>query len=226
MGLFSFIQSAGEAIGLLESEEEKKAKADAVALEHARSDAQSEASRNEAFAESLKASVARLGLAVTIDAIAFHEGVVTVRGKAETQADREKAILTLGNVQGVSSVHEAFEVLTPEPESTLHTVERGDLLSKIAEQHYGSVKLFNLIFEGNKPMLTHPDKIYPGQVLRVPVAGSFIRYTVEGGDTLGKIAKHFYMDASRWTEIQAANELTSDAIDVGQVLNIPVPSAG
>jgi nucleoid-associated protein YgaU len=24
------------------------------------------------------------------------------------------------------------------------------------------------IFEANKPMLTHPDKIYPGQVLRIP----------------------------------------------------------
>ena len=92
MGLFSFIQSAGEAIGLLESEEEKKAKAEAAALEQARSDAQTLAAKNEAFAQSLKASVERLGLAVTIEAIAFHEGVVTVRGQAQTQTDREKAI--------------------------------------------------------------------------------------------------------------------------------------
>ncbi len=55
-----------------------------------------------------------------------------------------------------------------EPESVFHTVETGDTLSKIAKQHYGNANKYNEIFEANKPMLKHPDKIYPGQVLRIP----------------------------------------------------------
>ena len=51
-----------------------------------------------------------------------------------------------------------------------YTVKKGDNLSKIAEASYGKGKAakFKLIFEANKPMLKHPDKIYPGQVLRIP----------------------------------------------------------
>lgn len=230
MGLFSFIQSAGEAIGLVESEESKQAKAAAAAAAaNAQNEAAAQAAReaqaaqDRDFAQALKAAVGRQGLDVQIDAIAFHEGVVTMRGTARTNADREKAILTVGNVNGVSSVHEALEVTDPEPESTLHTVEKGDLLSKIAGAHYGDVMLYNLIFEANRPMLSHPDKIYPGQVLRVPAGGSYIEYAVESGDTLGKIAKHFYQDASKWTDIQGANGMSGDGIDVGQVLKVPVP---
>ena len=56
----------------------------------------------------------------------------------------------------------------PAPTSKFHTVEKGDTLSKIAEEEYGNANLYNAIFEANKPMLTHPDKIFPGQVLRIP----------------------------------------------------------
>ncbi|MFK7929572.1 MAG: peptidoglycan-binding protein LysM [Myxococcota bacterium] len=226
MGLFSFIQSAGEAIGLVESEESKQAKiAEAAAQSEAAAQAarEAQAAADREFAEALKGAVARQGLNVQIEAIAFHAGVVTMRGTAQTNADREKAVLTVGNVNGVSQVHEALAVTDPEPESTLHTVEKGDLLSKIAGAHYGDVMLYNLIFEANRPMLSHPDKIYPGQVLRVPAAGSYIMYTVESGDTLGKVAKHYYQDASKWTEIQAANGMDGDGLDVGQALRLPVP---
>ena len=49
-----------------------------------------------------------------------------------------------------------------------HTVESGDTLGKIAKIFYGNAMKYPVIFEANKPMLTHPDKIYPGQVLRIP----------------------------------------------------------
>ena len=45
---------------------------------------------------------------------------------------------------------------------------KGDTLSKIAKEHYGNANLYNKIFEANRPMLSHPDKIYPGQKLRIP----------------------------------------------------------
>ena len=44
----------------------------------------------------------------------------------------------------------------------------GDTLSKIAKQYYGDANAYPRIFEANKPMLSHPDRIYPGQTLRIP----------------------------------------------------------
>ncbi len=54
------------------------------------------------------------------------------------------------------------------PKATFYTVQSGDSLSKIAKAHYGDAMKYPAIFEANKPMLEHPDKIYPGQVLRIP----------------------------------------------------------
>ena len=57
---------------------------------------------------------------------------------------------------------------TAEAESRLYTVKSGDTLGKIAKEHYGKAGDYMKIFEANKPMLSDPDKIYPGQVLRIP----------------------------------------------------------
>ena len=61
-----------------------------------------------------------------------------------------------------------MEVEIQEPEAVFHTVVSGDTLSKIAKKVYGNAMKYPVIFEANKPMLSHPDKIYPGQVLRIP----------------------------------------------------------
>ena len=49
-----------------------------------------------------------------------------------------------------------------------HTVKAGDTLSGIAKEHLGSAGAYMKIFELNKDQLTDPDKITPGQVLRLP----------------------------------------------------------
>ena len=72
---------------------------------------------------------------------------------------------------GVGAVNDMLTVRAPEPESQWHTVVSGDNLSKIAKKFYGDPNKYPVIFEANKPMLKHPDKIYPGQVLRIPPAG-------------------------------------------------------
>lgn len=92
---------------------------------------------------------------------------VTINGSAPTQADREKAILAAGNVQHVAQVQDNISVDTPEPESRMYTVKSGDTLSKIAQDVYGNGDYMK-IFEANKPLLSDPNKIYPGQVLRIP----------------------------------------------------------
>ena len=50
----------------------------------------------------------------------------------------------------------------------LHTVKNGETLSDIAQQYLGKASLYPKIFEANRPMLSDPDKIYPGQTLRIP----------------------------------------------------------
>ena len=59
-------------------------------------------------------------------------------------------------------------VASSAPESKMHVVVSGDTLSKISKQFYGTPNKYTEIFEANKPMLSDPDKIYPGQVLRIP----------------------------------------------------------
>ena len=55
-----------------------------------------------------------------------------------------------------------------EVEVRFHRVEKGDTLSAVAKRVYGDANKYGKIFEANKPMLSDPDKIYPGQVLRIP----------------------------------------------------------
>lgn len=89
---------------------------------------------------------------------------VKLKGTAPDQETKEKIILAAGNVKGVAEVDDRMD----SNETTFYTVKKGDTLSKIARKYYGSARLYPEIFEANRPMLTHPDKIYPGQVLRIP----------------------------------------------------------
>jgi nucleoid-associated protein YgaU len=87
-------------------------------------------------------------------------------GKAASQEMKEKVILAVGNVEGVAAVEEDMD--GGEGDGTFHTVEKGDTLWAIAAKTLGNGARYEEIFEANKPMLTHPDKIYPGQMLRIP----------------------------------------------------------
>ena len=49
-----------------------------------------------------------------------------------------------------------------------YTVQKGDTLSKISKQFYGDANKYKKIFDANKDQLKDPDKIQPGQVLRIP----------------------------------------------------------
>ena len=93
--------------------------------------------------------------------------VASVSGTAATQEVREKVVLAAGNVAGIAQVNDdGLEVA--QPAATMYTVQSGDSLSKIAKAHYGDAMKYPQIFEANRPMLTDPDLIYPGQVLRIP----------------------------------------------------------
>jgi nucleoid-associated protein YgaU len=119
----------------------------------------------------LKDKVAELGLKSDGLDVSVDGDTVKVSGKAMSQEEREKIVLALGNVAGIASVEDSFEAVDAAPEATFYTVKKGDNLSKIAKASYGKSSKYPVIFEANRPMLNHPDKIYPGQVLRIPPLG-------------------------------------------------------
>ena len=96
------------------------------------------------------------------------DDLATVSGQVADQATREKVLLAIGNTAGIARVDDQLKVVAAEPEAQFHTVVSGDTLGGIAKQYYGNAMKYPVIFEANQPMLTDPDKIYPGQVLRIP----------------------------------------------------------
>ncbi|GAA5220716.1 peptidoglycan-binding protein LysM [Membranihabitans marinus] len=149
MGLFSFLKKAGANLFGKESA----------------ADAAEKLEQRKAI---LLQTVSQLGYEIDDLSIELVDDQVTVYGKIDSQEEKEKIILALGNVEGIATVDDRINVIEPKPESTFYEVKSGDSLSKIAKVHYGDAMKYPMIFEANKPLLSHPDKIYPGQVLRIP----------------------------------------------------------
>lgn len=116
--------------------------------------------------EALKQEIKDLGLDAKGLEIKVVGDTVKVSGTAASQEAKEKVILAVGNVAGVAAVHDDV----PGAEPVFHTVKKGETLSAIAQATLGKASRYPEIFEANRPMLGHPDKIYPGQVLRIPQA--------------------------------------------------------
>ena len=107
--------------------------------------------------------------------VQFDDGVVTLCGECMSSADRDQAILMAGNVQGVEKVV-ADELTFPapppeEPEEKIefYEIQRGDTLSGIAKRYYGNAMQYTRIFEANRNVIEDPNKIYPGQKIRIPL---------------------------------------------------------
>ncbi len=158
MGLFSFLKKAGSSN--MSKSTAKSAPAAKTVLDIA--------AERAAKINSLRDLIISLNLEITDLTIELDDDKVTIYGTTESQATKEKIILVVGNVEGVATVDDRISVVIPEPEAQFYEVQSGDSLSKISKKYYGDAMKYNVIFEANTPMLTHPDKIYPGQVLRIP----------------------------------------------------------
>mgnify|MGYP000915029141 FL=1 len=159
MGLFSFIKEAGEKLFGGKEAEAAQAAGNPAALAELNAKA---AAAIQTYIE--QQNLGLQDLAVTFDGAS---GKVTLAGRAPSQAAAEKAALAAGNVGSVSSVENGLQ-FPPEKPSQFHDVVKGDTLSAIARKYYGDASKYPLIFEANRPMLSSPDKIYPGQKLRIP----------------------------------------------------------
>jgi len=122
--------------------------------------------------DKLKKEVDDLGLGrEEIDIKVDENGKVIVKGKGVTQEMKEKIILAVGNVEGVGEVEDGIESSDGAAASQFHTVVSGDTLWAVSKTYYGKGSRYMEIFHANEPMLKHPDKIYVGQVLRIPADG-------------------------------------------------------
>lgn len=197
MGVFDFAREAGAKVGIGDSAEEKaqaasieaakeaavKAKARNAALknrkeatEAAKAKAKEVAAEEEkkarsadtARSESTERYLKTMGLG-DVD-VRINDSKATIFGGAKDQATAERIVLAVGNIRGVDQVTDYLKVAAPAPESDMYVVQSGDSLSKIAKEVYGDAMRYPEIFEANKPMLTDPDLIFAGQVLRIPAA--------------------------------------------------------
>lgn len=160
MGLFSFIKNAGAKLIGFKTDEQKEA--EKLAAEEAAHDKVEAALTN---------MVSQLGLGVEGLNISYDGSTATISGQAHSNADREKIIVAIGNVDGVNSVDDQMtvdEVADAELEAEFYEVEKGDTLSAISKKFYGTANRYMEIFHANEPMLSHPDRIYVGQTLRIP----------------------------------------------------------
>ncbi len=162
MGLLSFIKEAGQKLFNRAPD-----KPDATSAPNDVATLNNTAARAiESYIHSQNLSAENLK--VEFDA---NTSTVTVRGIAPDQATREKIILCCGNVTSVEHVNDQMTVAgstKADTEARFYTVKSGDTLSKISREMYGDANRYMSIFEANKPMLSDPDKIYPGQMLRIP----------------------------------------------------------
>jgi len=133
----------------------------------------------QANARELAENLVALGITIRGGQITVQGDTVTITGQADNVAEKEKAVLMLGNTKGVSKVVDQIQVAAPavqaqaqarpaEPASQFYEVRPGDTLSGIAKRFYGDANRYSAIFEANRPMLKDPDEIYPGQTLRIP----------------------------------------------------------
>jgi len=159
MGIFDFIKDAGSKI-LGDDEPQREAEAPSPAEMRQR--------LNERRSIAIARRLNELELGSDEIKVEVDEDGVCVSGSVPDEETREKIVLAAGNIAGVATVDDQLEVEQPALKASFYSVKPGDTLSGIAKTFYGDASRYPVIFEANRPMLSDPNRIFPGQVLRIP----------------------------------------------------------
>ena len=161
MAIWDFVKDAGKSIfGKAEAATPKTAEA----AEKPAQDAETTRKVN-----ALKAELRALNLDNDDVHLTLRGDTVKIETRAADRETVEKLILAVGNIEGIAKVEADLpQAAGDAKEPVFHTVAKGETLSAIAKKYLGDANKYNAIFEANRPMLSHPDKIYPGQKLRIP----------------------------------------------------------
>lgn len=124
-------------------------------------------------AEKIQAHIEKANPGMTDLKIEVNDGVATIKGDAESPAALEKAILMAGNAMGIEEVQAADATVAGQQaqfggDDEFYVIEKGDSLWKIAANAYGNGAKYKAIFEANREVIEDPDKIFPGQKIRIP----------------------------------------------------------
>jgi nucleoid-associated protein YgaU len=137
--------------------------------------------KDEEAAEKIKELILQNNPGVRNLEVEFDQGVVGLSGECESGAAMQKCVLLAGNVEGVIDVYANKMTIRPpegggeekaepaEEPVEFYTIRSGDTLGKIARQYYGDAMQYPRIFEANREVIEDPDKIYPGQRIRIPL---------------------------------------------------------
>jgi len=140
--------------------------------------------KDEEAAEKIKEHILAHNPGVENLEVTYENGIVGLSGRCTSKDAFQKCVLMAGNVQGVVDVYatglvpyvdpaappRAATAATVEPEETYYVIEKGDTLWKIAAKFLGSGNRYPEIFEANREVILDPDKIFPGQKIRIPAS--------------------------------------------------------
>lgn len=164
MAIWDFVKNAGKSIfGSAEAATPATPAPAAAATPPAAPAATDDSHRK---VEALKAELKALDLDGNDVHLTLKGDTCKIESRGADRETMEKLVLAVGNIEGIAKV----EADLPEAETApvFHTVQKGETLSAIAKHYLGSANKYHAIFEANRPMLSDPDKIYPGQTLRIP----------------------------------------------------------
>lgn len=130
---------------------------------------------NEAVAsvKSKVAGVRSLEAKIAGNVVTLSGEVDTMEAKAGVMREFNAAVETENTVNAVrvaapAAIPTPASQTAPRPSERIHEVAKGETLSGIAKHYYGKASLYIKIFEANRDVLKDPDKIFPGQRLKIP----------------------------------------------------------
>ena len=146
--------------------------------------------KEEDAAQKIKDHIEANNPGVTDLEVNYEDGYVGLRGVCDSAEAMEKCVLMAGNVKGVKDIYtfglkvkdtemvaaadadDGDKQVIPQSDQKVeyYTIESGDTLSKIAKEYYGDAMQYPKIFEANREVIEDPDKIFPGQKIRIPLA--------------------------------------------------------